>query len=85
MVTSIPITVVGGGVNGLAIARELSAITDGVYLLEKNKRLGDEASTRNAEVIHAGIYSENDSLEEKLCLSGKKMLYQFCNDFRRVR
>ena len=81
MVTSIPITVVGGGVNGLAIARELSAITDGVYLLEKNKRLGDEASTRNAEVIHTSVFCENNTLEEELCLSGNRKLYEFCNDF----
>jgi L-2-hydroxyglutarate oxidase LhgO len=81
MTISLPITIIGGGVIGLAIARELSAISDGVYLLEKNIRLGDEASTRNAEVIHASIFCENNTLEEKLCLSGKKMLYQFCNDF----
>ena len=81
MTISLPITIIGGGVIGLAIARELSAISDGVYLLEKNIRLGDEASTRNAEVIHASIFCENNTLEEKLCLDGKRKLYQFCNDF----
>ncbi|KAF1912805.1 FAD dependent oxidoreductase [Ampelomyces quisqualis] len=71
--------VIGGGVVGLAIARKLQA-RDGVstVLIEKHGSVGTETSSRNSEVIHAGLYYGTGSLKTKLCLRGKKMLYELC-------
>jgi 2-hydroxyglutarate dehydrogenase len=71
--------VIGGGVVGLAIARKLQA-RDGAstVLIEKHGSVGTETSSRNSEVIHAGLYYGNDSLKTKLCLKGKDMLYELC-------
>ncbi|KAK0641534.1 FAD dependent oxidoreductase [Cercophora newfieldiana] len=74
--------VIGGGVVGLAIARELaqrSRGTDTTLLLERHNAVGTETSSRNSEVIHAGIYYGRDSLKTELCLHGKDMLYSFCS------
>ena len=71
--------VIGAGVVGLAIARELSLRSDGdVVVLEKNPAFGQETSSRNSEVIHAGLYYPPNSLKSVLCRSGNKMLYDFC-------
>jgi 2-hydroxyglutarate dehydrogenase len=71
--------VVGGGVVGLAIAHRLQA-RDGAstVLIEKHGSVGTETSSRNSEVIHAGLYYGTDSLKTKLCLKGKDMLYDLC-------
>jgi 2-hydroxyglutarate dehydrogenase len=71
--------VIGGGVVGLAIARKLQA-RDGVstVLIEKHGSVGTETSSRNSEVIHAGLYYGSDTLKTKLCLQGKEMLYSLC-------
>lgn len=71
--------VIGGGVVGLAIARRLQA-RDGAstVLIEKHGSVGTETSSRNSEVIHAGLYYGTDSLKTKLCLRGKEMLYDLC-------
>lgn len=71
--------VIGGGVVGLAIARQLQA-RDGVstVLIEKHGSVGTETSSRNSEVIHAGLYYGADSRKTKLCLRGKEMLYELC-------
>jgi 2-hydroxyglutarate dehydrogenase len=71
--------VIGGGVVGLAIARKLQE-RDGAstVLIEKHGSVGTETSSRNSEVIHAGIYYGTDSLKTKLCLRGKDMLYELC-------
>jgi 2-hydroxyglutarate dehydrogenase len=71
--------VIGGGVVGLAIARKLQA-RDGAstVLIEKHGSVGTETSSRNSEVIHAGLYYGTDSLKTKLCLKGKDMLYELC-------
>ncbi|KAF1838875.1 FAD dependent oxidoreductase [Decorospora gaudefroyi] len=73
--------VIGGGVIGLAIARQLQA-RDGAstILLEKHSSVGTETSSRNSEVIHAGLYYGTDSLKTKLCLRGKEMLYRLCEE-----
>ncbi|PKN01763.1 MAG: hypothetical protein CVU77_02150 [Elusimicrobia bacterium HGW-Elusimicrobia-1] len=77
----IPVTIIGGGVVGLAIARELSLNgVDGVYLFEKNPYLGDEQSGRNSCVLHAGVYYSPGSLKAKLCVQGNAMLYAFCDE-----
>jgi 2-hydroxyglutarate dehydrogenase len=71
--------VIGGGVVGLAIAKKLQA-RDGVstVLIEKHGSVGTETSSRNSEVIHAGLYYGSDTLKTKLCLQGKEMLYSLC-------
>ncbi|HWK32919.1 MAG TPA: NAD(P)/FAD-dependent oxidoreductase [Hyphomicrobium sp.] len=72
--------VVGGGVIGLAIARALAEAGQDVMLLERHRRLGSETSSRNSEVIHAGIYYPPGSMRARLCVSGKEMLYRFCGE-----
>jgi L-2-hydroxyglutarate oxidase LhgO len=75
---SFDITIIGAGVVGLAIADELSRHFKGILLLEKNESQGQETSSRNSEVIHAGIYYPAGSLKASLCLEGKKLLYDAC-------
>jgi L-2-hydroxyglutarate oxidase LhgO len=72
------ITVIGAGVVGLAIAEELSRHFKGILLLEKNESHGQETSSRNSEVIHAGIYYPEGSLKASLCVEGRKLLYEAC-------
>lgn len=73
--------VIGAGVIGLAIARELSQRFKHVLLIEKNTSYGEETSSRNSEVIHAGIYYPENSLKAKLCVAGKHLLYEHCERF----
>ncbi|MEH6476793.1 MAG: NAD(P)/FAD-dependent oxidoreductase [Sneathiella sp.] len=73
--------VIGAGVIGLAIARELSVAGKDVLVLEKNSHFGEETSSRNSEVIHAGIYYAKDSLKAKFCVEGKALLYKYCTDY----
>lgn len=72
--------IAGGGVIGLAIARQLSQ-RGSVLLLERHAVFGSETSSRNSEVIHAGLYYTPGSLKEQLCLAGKQALYDFCERF----
>jgi len=72
--------VVGAGVIGLAIARELAARSHEVIVLEKQPAIGMEISSRNSEVIHGGIYYPKDSLKARLCVEGKHLLYEYCAD-----
>ena len=73
--------VVGAGVVGLAVGRALAKTGREVLVLERHSTIGSETSSRNSEVIHAGIYYEKGSLKAKLCLRGKKLLYEFCKEF----
>ena len=75
------ITIVGAGVVGLSIAERITGKYPSVYLIEKNLSFGQETSSRNSEVIHAGIYYPEGSLKSKLCVRGKTLLYDFCNKF----
>ena len=72
--------IIGAGVVGLAIAAEISKRfpKSAVVLLEKNPKFGQETSSRNSEVIHAGIYYPEKSLKAKLCVNGNRLLYAFC-------
>lgn len=77
--------VIGGGVVGLAIAQNLarrsasaSSPNSSTLLLERHDAVGTETSSRNSEVIHAGIYYGANSLKTALCLQGKALLYNFC-------
>ena len=72
------ITIIGAGVIGLSIAAELSNRYTDIVVLEKNTHFGQETSSRNSEVIHAGIYYPSDSLKLKLCLEGADRLYELC-------
>ena len=64
---------------GLAIAHSLSQRTSSVLLLERHRRLGTETSSRNSEVVHAGLYYPAQSLKTRLCVRGRDMLYAFAD------
>lgn len=70
--------VVGAGVIGLAVARALAQAGQEVVVLEQAAIIGNETSSRNSEVIHAGIYYATGSLKAKLCRIGRDMLYHYC-------
>jgi L-2-hydroxyglutarate oxidase LhgO len=72
------LTVIGGGVVGLAIAAEAAQKHAPLYLIERNEKYGQETSSRNSEVIHAGIYYAAGSFKAKLCVEGRDMLYALC-------
>ncbi len=72
--------VVGAGVIGLAIARRLAQAGREVIVLEATEGIGTITSSRNSEVIHAGIYYRAGSLMAQMCVSGKRALYQYCRD-----
>ncbi len=75
---SIECVVVGAGVVGLAIARGLALSGRDVLILESEGAIGTITSSRNSEVIHAGIYYPHDSLMARFCVRGRKMLYAYC-------
>lgn len=70
--------VVGAGVVGLAVARELASTGREVLVLEAANGIGTGTSSRNSEVIHAGIYYPQGSLKAAMCVHGKHLLYDFC-------
>lgn len=70
--------VIGAGVVGLAIARKLAQSGRDVVILEAEDAFGTHTSARNSEVIHAGIYYASGSMKAKLCVPGRKALYQYC-------
>lgn len=73
--------VIGAGVVGLAVARALAIAGREVLILEKANIFGGEISSRNSEVIHAGIYYEHNSLMAQFCVEGRHNLYKFCSDY----
>jgi len=70
--------VVGAGVVGLAVARSLAMAGREVIVLESAEGIGTETSSRNSEVIHAGIYYPANSLMARFCVAGRRMLYPYC-------
>jgi len=74
------ITIIGAGVVGLAIAARLARPDLNVFILEKNPRHGEGISSRNSEVIHAGIYYPEGSLKAELCVTGNRMLYELARE-----
>ena len=76
------VTIIGGGVVGLSIAYQLSKKKLKILLIEKERDLGLVNSSRNTEVIHAGIYYKYNSLKAKLCLRGRNLLYSFCTKYK---
>jgi L-2-hydroxyglutarate oxidase LhgO len=75
------ITIIGAGVIGLAIAEKVSERYRNVFVLEKHPTFGQETSSRNSEVIHAGIYYPQGSLKARLCVEGKSLLYDYCRKY----
>lgn len=69
--------VVGAGVVGLAVAKALAESGKSVWIIDKESSFGRHTSSRNSEVIHAGIYYPNGSLKAKLCVEGKAKLYRY--------
>lgn len=72
--------VVGAGVIGLAVARALTLAGREVIVLEAHDCIGSETSSRNSEVIHAGIYYPAGSLKALFCVKGRKQLYNYCEE-----
>jgi len=72
--------VVGAGVIGLAIARRMAQSGREVIVLDEAEAIGTVTSSRNSEVIHAGIYYRAGSLMARMCVSGKRALYRYCAD-----
>jgi len=81
MAVDVSIAIIGAGVVGLAIAAELAQQENGVFVLEKNQTFGLETSSRNSEVIHAGIYYPEGSLKARFCIEGNPLLYEFCQRY----
>ena len=75
---SVDVAVIGGGVTGLASALAAASRGFSTCLLERHPRPGLDTSTRNSGVIHAGIYHPPGSLKSRLCLDGRRRLYEFC-------
>ncbi len=71
---------VGAGAVGLACAVALAKTGRDVLVLERNGGIGEEVSSRNSEVIHAGIYYAPGSLKARLCVTGKEKLYRYCDE-----
>ena len=74
----IDVAVIGAGVTGLASAVEILKSGRSVCVLERHPRPGLETSTHNSGVIHAGIYYPADSLKAKMCVEGRRLLYEYC-------
>ncbi|MBS1982616.1 MAG: NAD(P)/FAD-dependent oxidoreductase [Bdellovibrionales bacterium] len=79
----VDLVIIGAGVVGLAVAADVAATYPGktILVLERHGKLGQETSSRNSEVIHAGIYYAGSPLKQSLCLEGKELLYAFCNAY----
>src|SRR5690606_31032648 len=75
---SVDTIVIGAGVVGLAVAAELAARGHAPLVLEAETAFGTGVSSRNSEVIHAGIYYPAGSLKARLCVEGRERLYRYC-------
>ncbi|MDP8247963.1 MAG: NAD(P)/FAD-dependent oxidoreductase [Candidatus Tritonobacter lacicola] len=74
------VLIIGAGVVGLACAREISNEGLSVVVAEKNSSFGEETSSRNSEIIHAGLYYKPGSLKAKLCIEGRRRLVELCRE-----
>lgn len=75
---STEVLVIGAGVVGLAVARRFALAGLEVLLVERETTFGTQTSSRNSEVIHAGLYYPTGSLKARLCLDGREKLYEYC-------
>ena len=78
MTERVECVVIGAGVIGLAVARRLARAGIEVVILERAEAIGTETSSRNSEIVHAGIYYPKDSLKALTCVAGKRALYDYC-------
>ncbi len=78
MTDSIDCAVIGAGVIGLAVARELALRSREVIVIEADEAIGRGISSRSSEVVHAGIYYDPGSLKARLCVEGRERLYDYC-------
>ena len=74
------VVVIGGGIVGCFVARQMVGKGRDVFLLEKEKALGEHTSTRNSGVIHGGIYYPHGSLKARFCVRGRRLTYEFLRD-----
>ena len=72
--------VIGAGVIGLAVARAVASTGRETIVVERNTSIGMETSSRNSEVIHAGLYYSTGSLKARLCVTGRELLYRYCKE-----
>jgi len=75
------VAVIGGGVTGLACAAELAQRGRSVVVLERHGHVGHETSSRNSEVVHAGLYYPAGSLKARACVEGRELLYRRCERY----
>ncbi len=80
MIERVDAVVVGAGVVGLAVARALALAGREVIVLEQANAIGTGVSSRNSEVIHAGLYYPTGSLKARLCVAGREQLYDYCRE-----
>lgn len=80
MTDRVDCVVIGAGVVGLAVARELALAGREVIVLEAEAAIGEHTSSRNSEVIHAGLYYPKGSLKARFCVEGKQLLYDYCTE-----
>ena len=80
MTENVEAVVIGAGVVGLAIGRALAQAGRETLILEAADTIGSEISSRNSEVIHAGIYYPAGSLKARLCVAGRDRLYAYCRE-----
>lgn len=80
MAEIVDVVVIGAGVVGLAVGRSLARAGRNVLVLEQHSLIGSETSSRNSEVIHAGIYYRPGGLRARLCVEGKELLYEYCRE-----
>lgn len=74
--------VIGAGVIGLAVGRALARAGQDVIVLERGERFGEGVSSRNSEVIHAGLYYPEGTLKARLCVEGRRQLYDYCQSHK---
>src|SRR3989338_372027 len=74
----VDIVIIGAGIVGLAIANEISDGKRNIVVVERYDSFGNETSSRNSEVIHAGIYYAPGSLKAKFCVEGNELIYDIC-------
>jgi len=72
--------VIGAGVVGLATGAALTSAGHNVVVVERDNQIGQGISSRNSEVIHAGIYYPQGSLKARLCVRGRELLYKYCSE-----
>ena len=78
MAPATDVVIVGAGAVGLACAAALSAAGRSVVVVERNERAGTETTSRNSEVVHAGLYYPEASLKARFCRDGREALYARC-------